>query len=237
MLFFNSWCTLTQYRKYRKTMERNCRICFESGVTDQNTLIAPCLCAGDSRWIHYDCLDRWRHTQTGQSLNRCEICHYIYELMPIVETDHERRMRVCKYFGVITTIVLYGFCWCVMLLALSAFFIGVWNWHQLRQQFPDTPPVLLYSMCSVLFWTLMTAVHGLKLCYRQFTDIMDGACSCVRLIQGVLLLALCLPIGLIYACYHYCTCFNHQCAIIWKAMEVRRSKIRDLSQDLPIQPV
>ena len=37
---------------------RCCRICLEEERPAE--LIAPCRCAGTSRWVHRGCLDRWR---------------------------------------------------------------------------------------------------------------------------------------------------------------------------------
>ena len=38
--------------------ERQCRFCF--GGDEDGELIAPCLCCGDQKWIHVECLRRWQ---------------------------------------------------------------------------------------------------------------------------------------------------------------------------------
>ena len=35
-----------------------CRICLSE--EEPESLIAPCLCAGTSKWVHRECLDEWR---------------------------------------------------------------------------------------------------------------------------------------------------------------------------------
>ena len=37
-----------------------CRICLESDQTPDDPLIAPCRCAGTTKWVHRGCLDEWR---------------------------------------------------------------------------------------------------------------------------------------------------------------------------------
>jgi len=55
----------------------SCRICFEVG----GDLIAPCRCAGTSKWIHRSCLNRWRVSGTNpRSLTHCCECGFQYEL-------------------------------------------------------------------------------------------------------------------------------------------------------------
>ena len=59
--------------------KRECRICLDSG--DQKTLIAPCLCAGTSKWVHRGCLDRWRAIkQNPRAFTHCSECGFEYQL-------------------------------------------------------------------------------------------------------------------------------------------------------------
>mmetsp|Transcript_76289 Transcript_76289/g.126556 ORF Transcript_76289/g.126556 Transcript_76289/m.126556 type:complete len:327 (+) Transcript_76289:27-1007(+) len=59
-----------------------CRVC-HSGGSDPSPLLSPCLCDGSIRWVHRDCLDKWR-AQGSQAwrASRCELCGftYVYEL-------------------------------------------------------------------------------------------------------------------------------------------------------------
>ena len=58
-----------------------CRICFEGVDTEQDgsggELLAPCLCNGTSRYVHRQCLERWR--QTGERAGtQCFECNFKY---------------------------------------------------------------------------------------------------------------------------------------------------------------
>lgn len=41
-------------------------------------MIAPCLCKGTQKFVHRECLDRWRATKNA--LNNCDVCHFEYEV-------------------------------------------------------------------------------------------------------------------------------------------------------------
>ena len=54
-----------------------CRICFE----DNNELISPCRCSGTSKWIHLECLQKWRFTSTNpNSVIKCSTCNTKYNI-------------------------------------------------------------------------------------------------------------------------------------------------------------
>ena len=39
---------------------KECRICFENYETVDNELIYPCYCSGTSKYVHRECLEKWR---------------------------------------------------------------------------------------------------------------------------------------------------------------------------------
>ena len=49
--------------------EKVCYVCFQSTDTKENPLVSPCMCKGDTKYIHVECLRRWH--KTG---NESEIC-------------------------------------------------------------------------------------------------------------------------------------------------------------------
>lgn len=60
--------------------EYTCRICFEPGV--RTDFIAPCACAGTSKWVHRGCLDKWRSVREDTAFAKCTECLTPYELIP-----------------------------------------------------------------------------------------------------------------------------------------------------------
>ena len=52
-----------------------CRLCFEEECDPNNPLLSPCLCTGNSKYIHELCLQRWRRITTNPLFRiQCEIC-------------------------------------------------------------------------------------------------------------------------------------------------------------------
>lgn len=60
-----------------------CYVCYDESEED-NPLIAPCKCSGDTKYIHVDCLKRWN---TGDDKN--EIC-------TVIDENNARSCSICK---------------------------------------------------------------------------------------------------------------------------------------------
>ena len=56
-----------------------CRICLESDAPSDDPLIAPCRCAGSSKWVHRKCLDEWRSQErVPLAFSHCPTCKFQY---------------------------------------------------------------------------------------------------------------------------------------------------------------
>ena len=43
---------------------KECRICFiDENIEPNKPFINPCACSGTSKWVHIECLNRWRKQQ------------------------------------------------------------------------------------------------------------------------------------------------------------------------------
>ena len=70
-----------------------CRICLSD--EDPESLIAPCLCAGTSKWVHRECLDEWRaQEQVPRAFTHCPTCKFEYE---IEDKDEHRNQRLLRF--------------------------------------------------------------------------------------------------------------------------------------------
>ncbi|AYV82553.1 MAG: hypothetical protein Hyperionvirus1_132 [Hyperionvirus sp.] len=61
-------------------MSNQCYICFseQERGENRNILISPCKCAGSMKYVHVDCLDRFRSTGIDANL-KCKICNTFYK--------------------------------------------------------------------------------------------------------------------------------------------------------------
>tara|TARA_A100001015_G_C14925142_1_gene686014 strand:- start:81 stop:917 length:837 start_codon:yes stop_codon:yes gene_type:complete len=76
-----------------------CRICYEETNTQLNPLINPCRCDGSSKYVHKECLEKWRYSDLDNLSHRrdkCMECNYNYK---IEEVPHE--CSLCYYMHVI----------------------------------------------------------------------------------------------------------------------------------------
>lgn len=61
-----------------------CRICFEQQkdlkADPDNPLISPCMCTGHSKYVHRDCLKKWRETNHRlDAYYQCEVCKFKFQ--------------------------------------------------------------------------------------------------------------------------------------------------------------
>lgn len=59
-----------------------CRICF--GDNSDQILISPCNCAGTLKFVHRECLDKWRKISRHDTF--CDICKTKYKFIPETKT-------------------------------------------------------------------------------------------------------------------------------------------------------
>jgi hypothetical protein len=98
-------------------MNNNCRICFEEDVYPN--LISPCLCSGNIKYVHRNCLDNWRNIPSSNDKNfySCEICkeEFILEINDDFTDELNLKYKLCIGFEIfsivfilLTTIYLIG---------------------------------------------------------------------------------------------------------------------------------
>ena len=57
---------------------KQCRICYD-GDNSTSPMIAPCLCKGDLKYVHRECLDKYRIINEGMvAFSQCNTCQFKY---------------------------------------------------------------------------------------------------------------------------------------------------------------
>lgn len=93
-----------KFDRNESTEEKVCRICLEED--NPETMIAPCLCKGGSKWVHRECLDEWRTNERDRAFSKCTECLFEYHLEPVVKGNSccgktpEERRRTLFYWMV-----------------------------------------------------------------------------------------------------------------------------------------
>jgi uncharacterized membrane protein YgcG len=95
---------------------RECRLCFEGG----GDLIAPCSCRGTSKWVHRECLNRWRSmNHNPAAFTQCTECHFEYRLEQVARTQPEMQRRIQMRVARDTSLVFVAMQSVIFLAALA----------------------------------------------------------------------------------------------------------------------
>lgn len=70
----SSGCLSNSYHGATSTpVALQCYMCFDGTEEDDNPLVAPCECKGDTRYVHLKCLQRWHVSSNGNQV--CVVCN------------------------------------------------------------------------------------------------------------------------------------------------------------------
>ena len=84
-------------------MEYQCRICLDEGV--RNDFIAPCNCSGTSKWVHRDCLNKWRSAREDRAFTKCNECSFEYKFIDpstSIDDDHKTCSKKTLFYTLVT---------------------------------------------------------------------------------------------------------------------------------------
>ena len=143
--------------------DRTCRICLEDELS-RDEVIAPCQCAGSSKWVHRECLDRWRTTREDKAFSRCTECLAEYTMMNLNEEDVSedvRRARKKSYYYHVAKDFSGVFMLSQSVIALVAYIAFCADkGHLMNEAKMDTRPKVFYylfglGICSMVVGTCL----------------------------------------------------------------------------------
>lgn len=135
--------------------EKVCRICLEED--NPETMIAPCLCKGGSKWVHRECLDEWRTNERDRAFSKCTECLFEYHLQPLAEESDgcgckPQQRRSALFYWMVSRDACLGIVLQQLVVAFLGFFVHFCDSdHQL--------PSLLGMDTSVLSGSKMVWVY------------------------------------------------------------------------------
>lgn len=97
---------------------KECRICFDKD--NQEDMIAPCNCSGSSKYVHRECLDKWRaQNPSNDNFNRCNQClfNYVLENPRAVVSEAVRKKKLTKA-NTTSIVLMYTSCIFVFIVTL-----------------------------------------------------------------------------------------------------------------------
>lgn len=150
-----------------------CRICLDDDDTEN--MIAPCRCAGGSKYIHRSCLDHWRYTKhQARAFTHCGVCQFEYWVEPVADDAHaeRRKRRTFRLFVIRDTVLLF---------------------------------LVVQAIIVVLGFCVRTIDHPSETLRRKFPDSLADHAKTTYYVCGlVLFLAILGFIGIIVACVSCC---------------------------------
>lgn len=148
-----------------------CRICLET--CERYEVIAPCRCSGSSKWVHRECLDKWRSTREDKAFSKCTECLASYELVAPESSSREdvraRQLRfsllVWRDLGTLFIVVHVP----VLLCALIAFGVdAAQNYHLAAYLHLDnSSDTILCGLYYLLGWLMVLEALGLAFVCAQ----------------------------------------------------------------------
>jgi len=145
-------------------MEVSCRICLEED--SRINVIAPCKCAGSSKWVHRTCLDRWRTINEDRAFARCTECLETYVMITREEacSPDEQAARKRAYWWHVTRdfsgmfLLTQGV---IVLLALITYACDHTHSTLLLEFGMQKHPKVFYYLCGMVWASSVVGVGGM----------------------------------------------------------------------------
>lgn len=131
-------------------------------------MIAPCLCTGTSKWVHRECLDRWRGNRPKRSrFTECGQCRYKYQLHRVKAPGEMKRQIHC-YLSVAIDVIVP-----ILVIVIIVLIIGsLMAWYDPHQSVAESLYRPLGScsriiahgvtaICVVASWAVLTCCISL----------------------------------------------------------------------------
>lgn len=152
-----------------------CRICLDTS-DNRSDFISPCACKGSSKYVHRECLDKWRSTREDIAFSKCTECLKEYTLLSKVTYGHySSNMRRLRYtYFVVRDFLIALFATQIVIISLALIIYAIDGKHQLITASSMTlHPRTFYYLCSLSF---LLAVIGMS--YSLFHCRADLVTCC-----------------------------------------------------------
>jgi hypothetical protein len=139
--------------------ELACRICMEPGP--RSDFIAPCACRGSSKWVHRECLDKWRTTREDRAFSRCTECLASYKLVArSADTFQTKCLRRTKFGCYVFRDLSLSFAGVQLVIALMAWVVATSDSSGTLVNYFHAAawPTLFYYCCG---WVVFLSSLGL----------------------------------------------------------------------------
>jgi len=146
--------------------EISCRFCLEE--SKRIDFIAPCNCAGTSRWVHRACLDKWRSVRGDKAFSQCTECKAPYDIVCITnDTWNDACWRWTRFTCYFTRdlLLLIVASQLVVLVMSSFVYLCDMSAHSLFKMSKMTDPYSFYYLAGLLL--SLSIIGMIAVCFRN----------------------------------------------------------------------
>lgn len=150
----------------KKLMTKTCRICLEEEdeCDKDKTMIAPCHCNGTCKWVHRECLDTWRVSESGlNAFYQCPNCSFHYEFEKELSRKEWYKSMALITVNTLAYTVVYG----ILLAAFFALNTFGWMMYTGTDEFVEALPsgvfvslIIIGVVSTIFFICTMTLSEG-----------------------------------------------------------------------------
>lgn len=137
--------------------DKYCRICYEKTDSSNNKLISPCSCTGTSKYIHIDCLQKWRYNNPEFSEPRikCMECNSSY----IIEKIQYPTPFYIKYINHFLT--LYNIFILIIIIIYEIYFKNIYfidYYYRLNKDLLISGEVICHTIIIVILYIINISI-------------------------------------------------------------------------------
>ena len=159
-----------------------CRICLDDDC-NRKDVIAPCNCSGSSKWVHRNCLDRWRTTREDKAFSKCTECLFQYRLVCLSgeDTSKSNILRQIRFTCYVIRDVLIALL--VVQLSILAFGLIVYFFdykdHKLEKSLHfENHPYLFYYLVGLVVILAIVGMTGTCMYSNSCPNNTPCYCDC-----------------------------------------------------------
>jgi hypothetical protein len=135
------------------TQDIQCRNCMCGSEKNQD-FIRPCLCTGSLKWVHRQCLDRWRvASMNNESFFKCDECGHYYSFVNNTQSEISWFPYARATFNCILDISMISVL-CAFIIIMTSFTIYLVDHRNkyIPALVPYIPPEFTYMMSGCLIY-------------------------------------------------------------------------------------
>lgn len=157
---------------------KQCRICLDDEHPDG--IISPCLCSGNSAYVHRECLNNWRAiNKNRKGFKACDICHFEYVIETVNNNSQDEIKRLRKYYFFVTRDLSLIMLFIQLIILSFAYLLKEIdaNDHKIRDLFPDSfHQFLIYYLSAII--SLLVIIGLITLCFTCDRRSFPGGNNC-----------------------------------------------------------